>query len=304
MTKDFDTEDLPQSVKDWVAQGHAFDFNGHTVFVHSSGPTGKEGVLIVHGYPGSSWDWNNVIPPVAAQTRVVAPDMIGYGQSDKPLVGTYKENFSLMMQADMFEAVVAQERLETVVLVAHDMGQSVGLELMARQDAGKLPFRIKHAIVLNGSTMVDMVELSDMQKTFLAGPDVSATDRIPRDKIAAGMRDTYGPKCSNADEFLDCQAAQIRAKKGDLVMGQQIRYLAERKEFYDRWVGTLTGFRTAPMTVIWGTSDPIAIEAMADRIKLWRPATDVYKLAGVGHWPSLEAPEFITDTILHRLPAI
>ena len=304
MTNDFDTDDLPETVKEWVAKGRNFVFQGHNVFVHSSGQAGKEGVLIVHGYPGSSWDWNEVVPPVAEQTRVVVPDMIGYGQSDKPLEGTYKESFSLILQADMFEAIVADEGLETVILVAHDMGQSVGLELMARQDEGKLSFRIKHAILLNGSTMVDMVALSEMQKTLIEGPDVSATERIPGEKIAAGMRGTYGPKATNADELLACQAAQIRAKKGDLVMGQQIRYLAERKEFYDRWVGTLTGFRTAPMTVIWGTSDPIAIEAMADRIKLWRPETDVYKLEGIGHWPSLEASDFISDAILHRLPSI
>jgi len=79
---------------------------------------------------------------------------------------------------------------------------------------------------------------------------------------------------------------------------------AATEEFYDRWDGTLTSSRTAPMTVIWGTSDPIAVEAMADRIKLWRPATDVCKLSGVGHWPSLEAPAFITDAILHRLPSV
>jgi len=54
-------DDVPQSVADWVAQGRRFDFNGHSVFVYSSGPAGKEGVLVVHGYPGSSWDWKNAM---------------------------------------------------------------------------------------------------------------------------------------------------------------------------------------------------------------------------------------------------
>jgi prophage antirepressor-like protein len=51
-------------------------------------------------------------------------------------------------------------------------------------------------------------------------------------------------------------------------------------------------------------ADPIAIEAMADSNKLWWPATDVCKLLGIGHWPSLEAPEFISVVILHRLPSV
>ena len=294
---------MPKCINDWVAQGHYIDFEGREIFVHSSGPVGKEGVLVVHGYPGSSWDFKNVVGPVAEETRIAVPDMIGFGHSDKPLDGTYKENYSLMLQADMYEAVVADEGLETVILVAHDMGQTVGLELMARQDEGKLPFRIKHAILLNGSTLVDMVELADMQKTLLQQPDVAATEDIPKEQLVKGIRPTYGPKIQNLDAILDCQASQIIAKNGDMVMAQTLRYLDERREFYDRWAGTLTGFRSAPMTVIWGTSDPVAIEAMADRVKLWRPETDLYKLEGIGHWPSIEASEFISEAILHRVPS-
>jgi pimeloyl-ACP methyl ester carboxylesterase len=296
-------EAMPKCINDWVAQGHYIDFEGREIFVHSSGPVGKEGVLVVHGYPGSSWDFKNVVGPVAEETRIAVPDMIGFGHSDKPLDGTYKENYSLMLQADMYEAVVADEGLETVILVAHDMGQTVGLELMARQDEGKLPFRIKHAILLNGSTLVDMVELADMQKTLLQQPDVAATEDISKEQLVKGIRPTYGPKIQNLDAILDCQASQIIAKNGDKVMAQTLRYLDERREFYDRWAGTLTGFRSAPMTVIWGTSDPVAIEAMADRVKLWRPETDLYKLEGIGHWPSIEASEFISEAILHRVPS-
>jgi hypothetical protein len=51
------------------------------------------------------------------------------------------------------------------------MCQTVGAELMARQEEGKLPFRIKHAILLNGSTLVDMDELAPIQIEFLKLPD-------------------------------------------------------------------------------------------------------------------------------------
>ena len=47
---------------------------------------------------------------------------------------------------------------------------------------------------------------------------------------------------------------------------------------------------------------PVAVEPKADRVKAWRPVTDLYKLEGVGHWPSIEAPAVISDAILHRLP--
>ena len=160
---------VPQTLKDWVSEGKFMKFEGLDIFVHSSGraPIKGHGVLIVHGYPGSSWDFANVVRPVAKKTKIVVPDMIGFGQSDTPLKGTFKDNFSLLRQADLYEAVAAAEGLETVILVAHDMGQTVGLELMARQEEGKLPFRIKHAILLNGSTIVDLIETTPGQKASL-----------------------------------------------------------------------------------------------------------------------------------------
>jgi len=51
------------------------------------------------------------------------------------------------------------------------------------------------------------------------------------------------------------------------------------------------------MSVIRGISDPIAVAAMADGIKLWRLANDVYRLEGVGHWPLLGAPDLIASVI-------
>ena len=294
---------VPQTVKDWVSEGKFMKFEGLDIFVHSSGkaPVEGHGVLVVHGYPGSSWDFANVVPPVAKKTKIVVPDMIGFGQSDKPKEGTYKDNYSLMRQADMYEAVAKAEGLKEVVLVAHDMGQTVGLELMARHDEGKLSFKIRHAILLDGSTMVDMVELVPLQKELLKKPDKAATEHLDFKKFAEGLRSSYG-KGKATDEILNAQAAQVFAKDGDLVIAQILRYLDERKEFYDRWVGTLTNFRTAPLSVYWGVQDPVAVIAMADRIKLWSPTTDVYKIQESGHWPSIEVPDIIADAIIARLP--
>ena len=47
-------QEVPQCIKDWTSQGKYIEFNGHQLFIHASGPKSNEGVLIVHGYPGSS----------------------------------------------------------------------------------------------------------------------------------------------------------------------------------------------------------------------------------------------------------
>jgi len=294
---------MPSSLKTWVDAGKFMKFEGLDVFVHSSGkaPVDGHGVLIVHGYPGSSWDFSTVVPPVAKKTKVVVADMLGHGQSDKPKKGTFKDNYSLMRQADLYEAVAKAEGLKEVVLVAHDMGQTVGLELMTRHDEGKLSFKIRHAILLDGSTLVDMVELTPLQKELLKQPDQALTEHLDFKEFAEGMRDTFG-KGNATDEILNSMTAQVFAKDGDLVIAQVLRYLDERREFYDRWVGTLTHFRTAPLSVYWGVQDPVAVIAMADRIKTWNPTIDVYKIEESGHWPSIEVPDIIADAILARLP--
>jgi len=300
-------EQMPKCISNWVAQGAYTEFNGHKIFVHASGPISNEGVLIVHGYPGSSWDFSGVVGPVAEKTRVVVPDMVGFGHSDTPLTGTFKDNFSLLKQADLYEHVALAEGLETVILVAHDMGQTVGLELMARQEEGKLPFRIKHAILLNGSTVVDLVELTEGQKKSLALPDKALEKAVPMEDWVNDISGTYGATMQANEaahkEALDCQVAQIYANDGALVMSNIVRYLLERKEFYNRWVGTFSGFHSAPLSVFWGLDDPVALPIMAQRMKAWRPETDLYMLEGVGHWPSIEAPEVISEAILHRLPS-
>ena len=104
------------------------------------------------------------------------------------------------------------------------------------------------------------------------------------------------------DEILNAQTAQVFAKDGDLTIAQTLKYLDERREFYDRWVGTFAHFRTAPLSIYWGVQEPVAVIAMANRIKLWSPTTDLYKIQESGHWPSIEVRDIIADAILCRLP--
>ena len=87
-------------------------------------------------------------------------------------------------------------------------------------------------------------------------------------------------------------------------MAQTLRYLKERKETFDTWSRILFTYGAAPMTVIWGVEDSVAVIAMADRIKKNRPVTDLYKMEGTSHWPMIEDPEYIGDAIIARLDSI
>ena len=147
-----------------------------------------------------------------------------------------------------------------------------------------------------------MIQLAEMQKELLAQPDVAATEDLDFDHFMEGLRPTFGSNFTASgglDQALVGQAHQVFYDHGSRVQAQILRYLKERKEDFGRWSRTFFTFQSAPMTVLWGVEDPVAVIAMADRVKRERPYTDLYKLEGVAHWPSIEVPEFFGD---HRSP--
>src|SRR5689334_6622318 len=117
-------------MEDWQARGAHHELLGHRVFVVDVAPATERAVpvLILHGFPTSSIDWHAAVDPIVMTgRRVVALDLLGYGFSDKP-----DQRYSLFEQADIVAALAQELGLDTVALVTHDMGDSVGGEVLAR----------------------------------------------------------------------------------------------------------------------------------------------------------------------------
>ena len=289
-----------QGLQKWIDQGHFMEVNGNKIFVVSKGEAKTEGhgVIIVHGFPGSSWDWSGVVPEVAERTRVVVPDMLGFGQSDKPQTGTFEDHYSLFKQADIYEAVAKQEGLTEVMLVIHDMGQSVGSELMKRQQEGTLGFKIRHAIVFNGSTLINLVVLAPMQQKGLDAPDTLGPD-MDKDVVMKDLNDSFGKVHPASEETLSNMADQILANEGDRVFNRQIRYMKQREKQLQRWQAGIINFN-GPVSMFWGELDPISVVAMADAWKDMQPKIELHKWPDTAHWPMIDAPDRTAKVILDR----
>ena len=282
-------------------------FSAERSGITTKGRGPDDAVFIVHGYPGSSWDFQGVVERIGDRSRTVVMDMVGFGLSAKPMDGDYQSNFTLQLQADLYDDLASHLGLKTVLLVAHDMGQTVGLELMARFEEGRTPFRIRHALLLDGSTLVDMIETTDLQDAALAAPSTALAEELPWDDIYKIFPESFSTETrerADFDEIVTCMSHQIHVNKGRRTIGGIVHYLKERQESFGRWSRTLFQFKKAPMTVIWGEQDPVAVIAMADRIKRERPVTDLYKYPDCGHWPSIEYPDRIGDAILARLGSV
>jgi pimeloyl-ACP methyl ester carboxylesterase len=250
-------------------------------------------LLLVHGFPTSSFDWRHVLPLLGAQRRVVMLDLLGFGLSDKP-----DRAYSLFEQADLVEAVTVALGVEQAALVTHDMGDSVGGELLARSLEASLGFEVTARVITNGSIYMDLVQLSAGQQLLLALPDRRLQDHeaLDRSLFAAGIPPLFGPATQPEDAELGAMWALLTRSGGDRLLPRTIRYIEQRRVHEHRWTGAIEK-HPSPLTIAWGDADPIAVYPMAERLAAAAGGSSLVRLERIGHFPMIETPERLADII-------
>ena len=275
-------------IDEWRAQGSIRSLLGHDVFVIDLPAVVEEAepVLVLHGFPTSTYDWQHQLDVLRARRRVVMLDYPGYGLSAKP-----DRAYSLFGQADIVEACARELGLRDVALVTHDVGDSIGGEVLARALDGNLGFNVTRRVLTNGSIYMDLVQLTDGQKFLLALPDEALPEGsgLNTDGTAAGLKVTFAPASEVDDAELHAMAELVIRDGGGRLLPRIIRYIEERHVHEGRWTGAIEK-HPAPLHVIWGDLDPVAVWPMAERIAERRPDAVVDRLDGVGHYPMVESP--------------
>ena len=255
-------------------------------------------LLVVHGYPTSSIDFQPVADALAAHRRVVLLDLPGCGLSDKP-----DRPYSLFGQADVVAAVAADRGLDRVDLLTHDMGDSVGGELLARSREGTLGLDVRRRVVTNGSIYLDLAHLTDGQQALRAMPDALLPEGFApdADRLTDLLLDLCAPDLRSGEvrDRLRAGAELVVRGGGNRLLARLIRYIDERAEHERRWTGAVET-HPSPLAVVWGRHDPIAVAAMVDRLAERRPDAAVTWL-DAGHWPMVERPEAFAQAVLAAL---
>ena len=275
--------------EEWQASGRTFIYRDHNIFYRDDG----SGVVLlcIHGFPTASWDWDRIWEPLRAKFRLIAPDMIGFGFSDKPSAYTY----SIEDQATLHEELLAKLGIDTVHLLAHDYGDSVAQELLARYDQrrerGAPGLTIRSACFLNGGLFPESHRMRPVQRLL----------RIPLlgRLLSSGMKEetfhgtfpaVFGPNTKpNLVELHDFWTLVSHAK-GHTIAYKLIRYIDDRKRNRDRWVGALQSTQV-PLRFINGPEDPVSGRHMGERYLELIPDGDVVYLDGIGHYPQVEDPQ-------------
>jgi pimeloyl-ACP methyl ester carboxylesterase len=275
---------------DWEARGERHQIGDHHVFVvdvPARIDAGHPPILILHGFPSCSFDWRSVLPALSEHRRVVLLDFLGFGLSDKP-----DRSYTMGLQADLAQALVHELRLGTVSLITHDMGDTVGGELLARALDGSLGFEVDRRVITNGSIYIEMAHLTPGQELLLALPDalIDADAHPGPAAFKEGLASTFSPAHPAGEDELEWQWQLLSHRNGHLLLPRLIRYIEERRANQARFTGAIEA-HPSPLTIVWGAVDPVAIHPMAQRLAESRPDAELITLDGVGHYPMIEAPD-------------
>ena len=261
--------------------------------------TNKPTLLLIHGFPTASIDWRHIWNDLDKHFRLLTLDMIGFGLSDKPQDYTY----SIHDQADIFQALLNNLDISNYHILAHDYGDTVAQELLARQlDREKLESsnslidgKIRSTILLNGGLFPETHRPVLMQK-LLISPLGSLLIKLYSYKK---FKNTFSTICSQPipEEELSAYWELLQYNNGTKVMPKLIRYMQERKQYRTRWVGALEKVNT-PLRLIDGLADPISGLHMVERYKQLIENYDVVELKEVGHYPQVEAPQEVLSAAL------
>ncbi|KAG4078065.1 hypothetical protein HA402_002116 [Bradysia odoriphaga] len=279
---------------EWRQSGTFFTFKGYNIFYKdvkgSAADTGKQRtLLLLHGFPTSSFDWYKMLPELQKRfDRVIAPDFIGLGFSDKPTNFGYPITF----QADIVEALIARLKVGDLDILAHDYGDTVAQELLARYNDNKLKFDIKTTTLLNGG-IFPRKHIPVVGQKLLRLPYL----KFIFSKIAnfyffrASLNQVFGTNKPTAEE-IDDMWAQQRYLNGYQVMSELLTYIDQRFQNEDRWVGALVKYSTTkPIHLIAGPSDPIN-PILCQNFKKMVPLGSCDVLPDdISHYPNLEDPK-------------
>ncbi len=273
----------------WRTSGGQFGSAFGPLFTRVEGD--GSALLLIHGFPTASWDWAKIWPSLTPHFRCLTLDMLGFGFSPKPAHFTY----SIRSQADLLEAFLADQGVHEYALIAHDYGDTVAQELLARHLDGSARQRLTKLVLLNGGLFPETHQPLLLQQ-LLASPLGPLIARLTTyRKFAANLRGICAQPLADSD--LAGMWRLMTTNNGIAVLPKLIGYMAERRTHRERWVGALQA-STVPVRLINGLRDPISGAHMVARYRELISCPDIVELADVGHYPQVEAPERVAAAAL------
>jgi pimeloyl-ACP methyl ester carboxylesterase len=271
------------------------DIAGLRLFYREAGDPSKPTIVLLHGFPSSSYTFHDLIPRLADRFHVIAPDYPGMGYSDAPAPTVLRATFDDV--ASVIDAFIAQRAPGPVILYMHDIGGPIGMRIGTAH-----PERIAGLIFQN--TTISQEGWNPAVLSFyerIGGPETAdklaeSEKRFTVDRSKffhqTGARQ---PDALNPDNWaIDAYAFSIPADR--LFMSRLLMNLASNAQHYAEW-NTYLKNRQPKTLIVWGRNDPLFAPAAAELVKQNVPTTEVRYFDG-GHFVLDENADAIADAII------
>jgi pimeloyl-ACP methyl ester carboxylesterase len=283
------------SAEDWEARGRYLELLDHRIFVIDEPAVETElgTILLIHGFPTSSWDWWKIWGALNTRYRLVAMDLLGFGFSAKPAGHDYR----IMEQADICEVLVEHLGLEQFHVLAHDYGDTVAQEMLARQNEGLGVGRWQSCMFLNGGLFPETHRARLIQKLLRSRFGFLFSPLLTRKSLRGSFDAIFGDeKASDAE--IDVFFTLFDRDGGRRNLHRLIHYMSDRIEHRERWVAALTK-ACCPIGLINGSLDPVSGDHMVKRFEeLVGRDHFIRRLPRTGHYPQTEAHEAVSAAYL------
>lgn len=274
----------------WLEKGTWFSYRGHQIFYRVEGK--GQPLVLLHGFPTSSWDWYHLWDSLAASYQLITLDFIGYGFSDKPI----NYHYSISDQATLLEELLNHLKIDSYHLLSHDVGDTVAQELLARQ-VDRRENKVQSVCLLNGGLFPETHRATKTQKLLLSKVGFLFSRFSTFKRFVTSFSILFPEATKPTLEEMRQLYSLIEFKNGTRITYKLIQYIIERRENRSRWVGALQK-ANCPIRLIDGLDDPVSGKHMVDRYREVIPNPDVVELVGCGHYPQLEMPEKVLKKYL------
>jgi pimeloyl-ACP methyl ester carboxylesterase len=238
----------------------------------------EEAVVFLHGHPGSSRDWEALLPQVGAFGRAVAFDLPGLGKADKP--GNW--SYTIGAYGSVVAAALNAMQIRRAHLVMHDLGGGAGLLWAAAH-----PEAFASAVIMDTGVLIDYQwhRLASLLRKPVLGPIMVRL--MSEKRFRASMRAFHRDSRKLPDSFVDrlWEGYDLASRRAMMTM-----YRDAPSDGFER-LAPLFRELDRPALVLWGQKDPFVPVEQAYLQRQSFPSAEVVVLEDSGHWPFIDNPD-------------
>jgi pimeloyl-ACP methyl ester carboxylesterase len=245
-------------------------------------------LLLIHGIGGSSDCWRNVVHKLAERHRVIAVDLLGHGQSDKPR-GDYSLGAFAVWLRDFLDALHIRE----VTVVGHSFGGGVALQFAHQHKE----YCRRLVLISSGGLGPDLGRL--LRMLSLPGAEIALQLLASRPAVEVGraLRKralSAGRDVTRYSETLKGQAA-LSDRHSRAAFLRTLRSVVDHR---GQAVCALDRLRTdLPTLIIFGDEDRCIPVTHAHSVHKAIPGSELHVIPGVGHQPQVQCPEIVAHLV-------